>query len=135
MNWITGGNWIVAGSLFGFLGVALGALGAHSLRSRLSPDLLNVFEVGVDYQIVHALGRLAVGLVVACADSRGRRLAMIIRPLRSTTTAGYWRESRMEPASRWARRSCPSRVASSVARRSAVAFAAAAITPSSSRPS
>ena len=49
------------GSLFGFLGVALGAFGAHALKARLEADLLATFEVGVRYQMYHALALLAVG--------------------------------------------------------------------------
>lgn len=43
----------------GFLGVALGAFGAHALRARLPPELLAVFETGVRYQFYHAF---ALGL-------------------------------------------------------------------------
>jgi uncharacterized membrane protein YgdD (TMEM256/DUF423 family) len=49
------------GGLSGFLGVALGAFGAHALKSRLDPELLATFEVGVRYQMYHALALLAVG--------------------------------------------------------------------------
>lgn len=58
--------FFAAGSLMAFLGVALGAFAAHSLRARLSPDMLTVFEVGVRYHMYHALGLLAV----AWASSR-----------------------------------------------------------------
>lgn len=43
-----------------FLAVALGAFAAHDLKGRLAPDLLAVFEVGVRYQMYHALALLAV---------------------------------------------------------------------------
>ena len=49
------------GALFGFLGVALGAFGAHALKVRLDADVLATFEVGVRYQMYHALALLAVG--------------------------------------------------------------------------
>jgi uncharacterized membrane protein YgdD (TMEM256/DUF423 family) len=49
------------GSLSGFSGVALGAFGAHALKSNLDADLLAVFEVGVRYQMYHAFALLAVG--------------------------------------------------------------------------
>jgi uncharacterized membrane protein YgdD (TMEM256/DUF423 family) len=41
------------------LAVAAGACGAHGLRTRLSPDMLVVFETAVRYQMYHALGLLA----------------------------------------------------------------------------
>ena len=47
------------GALSASLAVAAGAFGAHALKARLAPDLLAVFEVGVRYQMYHALGLLA----------------------------------------------------------------------------
>jgi uncharacterized membrane protein YgdD (TMEM256/DUF423 family) len=49
------------GALSGFLGVALGAFGAHALKARLDADLLATFEVGARYQMYHAFALLAVG--------------------------------------------------------------------------
>jgi uncharacterized membrane protein YgdD (TMEM256/DUF423 family) len=49
------------GALSGFVGVALGAFAAHGLKSRLGPELLATFEIGVRYQMFHALALLAVG--------------------------------------------------------------------------
>lgn len=48
------------GALFALLGVALGAFGAHALRSSLSPADQATFETGVRYQMYHALALLAV---------------------------------------------------------------------------
>ena len=53
--------FFVIGSLSAFLGVALGAFGAHALKARLGADMLGTFEVGVRYQMYHALALLAVG--------------------------------------------------------------------------
>ena len=44
----------VAGALAGVLSVALGAFAAHGLKTRLSPDMLAVFETGARYQMYHA---------------------------------------------------------------------------------
>ncbi len=52
--------FFAAGSLMALLAVALGAFAAHGLKSRLSPEMLNIFEVGVRYQMYHALGLIAV---------------------------------------------------------------------------
>jgi len=57
--------FLVLGSLSAFLGVGLGAFGAHALRSRLSADLLAIFEVGVRYHMYHALALLAIGIAYA----------------------------------------------------------------------
>jgi uncharacterized membrane protein YgdD (TMEM256/DUF423 family) len=53
----------------GFLGVAIGAFGAHALRARLAPEMLGVFETGVRYQMYHALAACAA----ACAWTRWPR--------------------------------------------------------------
>jgi uncharacterized membrane protein YgdD (TMEM256/DUF423 family) len=52
--------FFISGAIAAFVGVALGAFGAHSLRTKLSPEMLNIFEVGVRYQMYHALALLAV---------------------------------------------------------------------------
>jgi uncharacterized membrane protein YgdD (TMEM256/DUF423 family) len=51
-------TFLFIGALLGFLGVMFGAFGAHALRSRLSPEMLAVFETGVRYQMYHALALL-----------------------------------------------------------------------------
>lgn len=48
------------GAAFGGLAVVLGAFGAHALRSALSADDLATFEIGVRYQMYHALALVAV---------------------------------------------------------------------------
>ena len=57
--------FFTAGSLLAFLAVALGAFAAHALKSRLSADMLAIFEVGVRYHMVHALALLAVAWAVS----------------------------------------------------------------------
>jgi uncharacterized membrane protein YgdD (TMEM256/DUF423 family) len=49
-------------AVLGFSGVALGAFGAHGLRDRVSPGMLEVYRTGVLYHLFHALATLAVGL-------------------------------------------------------------------------
>jgi uncharacterized membrane protein YgdD (TMEM256/DUF423 family) len=63
----------VLGAIFGFLGVAAGAFGVHALRGRLSADLLQVFETGARYQLIHALA--LVGVALAREHFAGRALA------------------------------------------------------------
>jgi uncharacterized membrane protein YgdD (TMEM256/DUF423 family) len=58
---VYGRLWILIGSACGFLGVAAGAFGAHALRSRISPENLQTFEVAVRYHLIHAVCLLAVG--------------------------------------------------------------------------
>lgn len=53
------------GALFAFLGVALGAFGAHALKGSFAQGMADVYETGVRYQFYHALGLLAVGYAVS----------------------------------------------------------------------
>lgn len=56
--------WLALGAVYGFLGVALGAFGAHALKTRLSAELLAVWKTAVEYQMYHALALLGVGLLL-----------------------------------------------------------------------
>jgi uncharacterized membrane protein YgdD (TMEM256/DUF423 family) len=56
-------NGIVAlGAALGGIAVAVGAFGAHGLQGRVTPEMLTVFEVGVRYQMYHALALVLLGL-------------------------------------------------------------------------
>ncbi len=66
---------LVSGALVGLVGVAVGAFGAHGLRPLLSEHMLNVFETGVRYHLIHALGMLGAGLSLAYAPVRWFRYA------------------------------------------------------------
>ena len=61
-------TFLLVGALAGFVGVALGAFGAHGLRTRLSTEMLAVFETGVRYQMYHAFAILIVALAAARLD-------------------------------------------------------------------
>ena len=67
--------FLLTAAIFGFLGVAIGAFGAHGLRSRLSPDMLAVFEIGVRYQMYHVFALLAVASAAGQAGP-GRLLSI-----------------------------------------------------------
>jgi len=61
--------FFVLGSIFGGLAVAVGAFGAHQLRAMLNADDLATFEVGVRYQMYHALALIAVAWAASRWDS------------------------------------------------------------------
>jgi uncharacterized membrane protein YgdD (TMEM256/DUF423 family) len=58
-------TFVALAALSGFLGVALGAFGAHALRASLEPRDLEIFETAVRYQLVHAVALLGVGILWA----------------------------------------------------------------------
>jgi uncharacterized membrane protein YgdD (TMEM256/DUF423 family) len=56
--------------------VGAGAFGAHALKSRLSPDLLVVWQTAVLYHALHALALFGTGLVLLLRpDASGARVA------------------------------------------------------------
>ena len=57
--------FVILGSLSGLIAVGADAFGAHTLRDRISADLLTTFETGVRYQMYHALALLAVAWAAA----------------------------------------------------------------------
>lgn len=59
-------NLLLLGSVFAFLGVALGAFGAHGLQSVLTANgTLETYKTGVQYHLLHAL---ALVLLAVLAD-------------------------------------------------------------------
>lgn len=50
-------------TLSAFLAVALGAFGAHALKTILTPDMLAVYKTAVTYQMWHALGLGLIALL------------------------------------------------------------------------
>lgn len=55
--------FLICAAALGFLGVALGAFGAHLLRDKFSPEQAARFETAVRYQFYHVFALLAVSLL------------------------------------------------------------------------
>ncbi|HUP91023.1 MAG TPA: DUF423 domain-containing protein [Solimonas sp.] len=53
---------LALGAAYGFLAVALGAFGAHALKSRLDADMLAAWRTAVEYHMFHALALLVLGV-------------------------------------------------------------------------
>jgi uncharacterized membrane protein YgdD (TMEM256/DUF423 family) len=68
-------TFMFAGAVFGFVGVGLGAFGAHGLRGRLSPEMLAVFETGVRYHMYHTLALLLTAAMMTRIDGRAMTAA------------------------------------------------------------
>ncbi len=56
--------FLAAGAIAALLAVLLGAFGAHALKERVAADLMPMWRTGVEYHFYHALGLLAVGLLL-----------------------------------------------------------------------
>lgn len=55
-------NAIIWSGIFGAFAIAIGALGAHALKSILNPEALESLQTAVKYQLFHALALLVLGL-------------------------------------------------------------------------
>lgn len=55
---------IVFASLSGFLAVALGAFGAHALKSVLSSDMFSVYQTAVEYHLIHSVLLFVVSVLM-----------------------------------------------------------------------
>lgn len=54
---------LVAGSALGLISIVLGAFASHGLGNLVSEDSIETFQVGVRYQMYHALLLLFIGSV------------------------------------------------------------------------
>jgi len=60
---------IKTAAILGFIAIALGAFGAHSLKKMVGVLELNTFETGVRYQMYHALFLLFIGTTNKISES------------------------------------------------------------------
>ncbi len=56
-------NLISIGAAQAALGVILGAFGTHGLRGKIGYDLLQIYETGTYYLLIHALALILFGLM------------------------------------------------------------------------
>ncbi len=66
--------WLCWAGVFGALGVAMGAFGAHLLRPILPLQLMTIFETAVRYQLFHALALLGCAVLMTLHPRRARLL-------------------------------------------------------------
>ncbi len=55
--------FLTLGAIAGFIGVAMGAFGAHGLKHVLSEHHLDVYKTAVSYQMWHALLLALIGVL------------------------------------------------------------------------
>lgn len=56
-------KWIGIGAILVMLSVMIGAFGAHMLEPIIGEDKLSVYETGVHYHMIHALGIILIGVI------------------------------------------------------------------------
>jgi uncharacterized membrane protein YgdD (TMEM256/DUF423 family) len=62
--------FLVCGALVMALGVALGAYAAHAAKGAAHPEAARLLQTAVQYQLIHGLGILAVGILARRHASR-----------------------------------------------------------------
>lgn len=63
--------FLTIGGINAFLAVALGAFGAHALKSYLSPEWMQIYHTGNQYHFYHAIGLLVIGLIAVHLPESG----------------------------------------------------------------
>ena len=56
-------SFVIIGAALSAIGVALGAFGSHSLKAKINPEQLIVYDIATRYLMYHALGILALGIL------------------------------------------------------------------------
>jgi uncharacterized membrane protein YgdD (TMEM256/DUF423 family) len=64
-------NWGTVGAVLAALAVLIGAFGAHALKERLDAYSTQIYERAVFYHFIHALGLIAIGIVIAAHVASG----------------------------------------------------------------
>lgn len=60
--------FVILGAINAFISVALGAFGAHGLERKISDHYIAVWETAVQYQMFHAMGLIAIGILIGMTD-------------------------------------------------------------------
>jgi len=55
---------LITAAISGLLANALGAFGAHALKSKLTPAMLAAYQTGVQYQFYHSIALLLIGILL-----------------------------------------------------------------------
>ncbi|MFN7252037.1 MAG: DUF423 domain-containing protein [Anaerobacillus sp.] len=55
--------FLIIGSINMVLAVGLGAFGAHGLQAKLTERMMEIYQTGVQYHMIHAVGILVIAVV------------------------------------------------------------------------
>jgi uncharacterized membrane protein YgdD (TMEM256/DUF423 family) len=67
----------IVAALMGMTAIILGAFGAHALKKQLSVEQLTAFEIGVKYQMYHALFLLFLG-INTFLDEKAKKMVFLL---------------------------------------------------------
>lgn len=69
---------LVMGTTLGLLAIIIGAFGSHGLKSLIDSDAQNTFEIGVRYQMYHALFLLCVGSLKFLNERTQKNIGILV---------------------------------------------------------
>ncbi len=72
-----GGGFLIAGAVFGFLGVASGAFAAHALKGSLTPEAMDWLATASQYWLVHAVALVALAAFLSGSQRQIGRLLLL----------------------------------------------------------
>ena len=61
--------FLAIGAISCAIAVMAGAFGAHAIAEAVTPERLATFKTGAQYQLVHSLGLILVGILAVCIPS------------------------------------------------------------------
>tara|TARA_Y100000591_G_C21263327_1_gene419285 strand:+ start:100 stop:468 length:369 start_codon:yes stop_codon:yes gene_type:complete len=56
-------SYIAIGAILSAIGILFGAFGSHSLKSKINPEQLMVFDVATRYLMYHSIGIFGIGIL------------------------------------------------------------------------
>ena len=56
-------SYIAIGAILYAVGILFGAFGSHSLKSKINPEQLIVFDIATRYLMYHAIGIFGIGIL------------------------------------------------------------------------
>ena len=71
-------SYIAIGAILSAIGILFGALGSHSLKSKLNPEQLIVFDIATRYLMYHAIGIFSIGILAYSVPESVVKIPVII---------------------------------------------------------
>ena len=71
-------SYIAIGAILSAIGILFGAFGSHSLKSKLNPEQLMVFDIATRYFIYHSIGIFSIGILAFSVPESVVKIPVII---------------------------------------------------------
>ena len=71
-------SYIAVGAILSAIGILFGAFGSHSLKSKLNPEQLMIFDIATRYLMYHAIGIFGIGILAYSVPESVVKIPVII---------------------------------------------------------